>query len=73
MKTEIRYQGLGTFANFGFTLEYADDHILELRHEGKTVARFSEFGATEESIQSECALHLVKKHGWDGALWQPTK
>ena len=69
MVTEAQRQGLGTFVNFGFTLEHPDDHILELLHEGELVARFSQTGATETSLQAECSKHLVIKHGWDGTLW----
>jgi len=31
-------------------------------HQGELVARFSKTGATEESLQEECAAHLVEKH-----------
>lgn len=68
MTPEARSQALGTFASRGFTLELADDHLLELRHEGETVGFFSQTGATEQTIQAECARHLVVKHGWDGRL-----
>jgi hypothetical protein len=27
-------------------------------------------GATEGSLQHDCARHLVMKHGWDGCLWE---
>ncbi|MBA7468403.1 hypothetical protein ES707_03652 [subsurface metagenome] len=69
MTTETQRQGLGTFVNFEFTLKHPDDHILELLHEGELVARFSQAGATEHSLQEECAKHLVLKHGWDGCVW----
>ncbi len=49
-------------------LETPDDHVAVLPHQGERIAIFSQEGATEESIQAECALHLVKKHGWEGAL-----
>jgi len=58
MTTQAQIQGLGEFAQRGFTLEHPDDHIVELHHEGKFVARFSKLGATEESLQAECARHL---------------
>jgi len=67
MTTEVQVQGLGTFARWGFTLEH--DGALFLLHEGELVARFSQTGATEESLQAECARHLVIKHGWEGCLW----
>ncbi len=70
MTTETQIQGLGEFSRWGFTLEHPNDHVVELHHEGKFVAWFSQTGATEESIQAECARHLVMKHGWDGALWE---
>ena len=69
MPTEVQLQGVGNFANYGFTLEYPDDHVVVLLHQGQRVATSSQTGATEESIQAECARHLVMKHGWDGALW----
>ena len=52
-------EGLGEFSRWGFTLEYPDDHVVLLMHEGELVARFSQLGATEESLQEECARHLV--------------
>ncbi len=69
MTTQAQAQGLGQFAQWGFTLEHLGDHVVELHHEGKFVARFSQLGATEHSLQAECARHLVNKHGWDGCLW----
>lgn len=60
--------GLGAFAQRGFTLEHPDDHVVELIHEGELVARFSQSGATKESLQKECARHLVTEHGWDSCL-----
>jgi hypothetical protein len=68
--TQAQVQGLGEFSRWGFTLEHPDDHLLLLFHEGKLVARFSQLGATEESIQAECARHLATHHSWDGCLWQ---
>ncbi len=73
MTTEAQIQGLGQFARWGFTLEHPDDHILLLLHEGETVSRFSQTGASEKSLQRECALHLVKCHGWSGCLWSRKK
>ncbi len=70
MTTQAQAQGLGQFARWGFTLEPPTDHVVELQHQGELVARFSQTGATKESIQAECARHLVMKHGWDGALWE---
>jgi len=69
MTTQLQVQGLGEFARWGFTLEHPDDHIVELHHQGELIARFSQTGATEESLQAECSRHLVMKHGWDGCLW----
>jgi len=63
--TQAQTLGLGKFACWGFTLKHPDDHVVELRHEGKFVARFSQLGATEESLQAECTRHLVMKHGWE--------
>jgi len=70
MVTEAQIQVLGSFARWGFTLEQPDDHVVVLLHEGKLVARFSQTGATPESLQAECSKHLVIKHGWAGCLWQ---
>lgn len=69
MTTQVQIEGLGQFANFGFTLEHDGAMALFLHHEGERIARFSQTGATEESLQAECALHLTKCHGWDGCLW----
>lgn len=69
MTTQAQIQGLGEFVNRGFTLVYPDDHFLFLMHEGERVAVFSQTGATEGSLQYECARHLVMKHGWDCCLW----
>ncbi|MBA7577458.1 hypothetical protein ES708_19311 [subsurface metagenome] len=69
MTTQAQAQGLGQFARWGFTLEHPNDHVVELHHEGKFVAWFSQTGATEHSLQAECARHLVNNHGWDGCLW----
>ena len=69
MVTKVQVQGLGEFARYGFTLEHPDDHVLYLMHQGERVAVFSQTGATEESLQVECARHLAMKHGWDGCLW----
>ena len=70
MVTEVQVKGLGEFARRGFRLDHPDDHVLVLMHEEEMVARFSQTGATEESLQEECARHLVETHGWDGCLWQ---
>ena len=59
---------LGPFAERGFTLEPDGDDIVFLLHEGETIARFSQTGATERTIQAEAAIHLAKEHAWDGCL-----
>ena len=59
----------GEFGRWGFTLEYPNDHMLELRHQGEAIARFSQLDVTEQRLQGECARHLAMKHGWDGCLW----
>ncbi len=69
MTTQAQIQGLGEFAQRGFTLRHPDDHLLELLHEGELIASFSQTGTTEGGLQYECARHLVMKHGWDGLLW----
>jgi len=73
MTTQAQVQGLGTFVNFGFTLEHDGAMTVFLLHENEIIGRFSQTGATEESIQAECANHLVMKHGWDGCLWKEKK
>mgnify|MGYP001144910374 CR=1 FL=1 len=69
MTTQAKVRALGEFARWEFTLERPEDHIVELHHQGESVARFSQAEATEQSLQAECARHLVMKHGWDGCLW----
>ena len=58
MTTQAQVQGLGEFARFGFTLEPHGDDIVLLLHENKVVAQFSQTGATEQSLQADCAKHL---------------
>jgi len=70
MTTEVQVQGLGQFVNFEFTLQHVGDDELLLLHEGELVGRFYQIGATPESLQAECANHLVMKHGWNGCLWE---
>jgi len=67
--TEVQRNALGSFAELGFTVDHEGDETIRLVHEGVTVHRFSQLGATAESLQAECARHLVLKHHWDGALW----
>ncbi|GAI07478.1 unnamed protein product [marine sediment metagenome] len=66
MTTQTQIQGLGEFAWQGFTLQHPDDHVVVLLHEGEVIASFSQLGATEASLQEECAKHLIVKHDWDG-------
>ena len=73
MVTEAQVQGLGEFANYSFSLQCPDDHLILLLHEGEQVAILSQTGATEVSLQRECALHLVRHHGWEGCLWERKK
>jgi len=67
MIIRAQVQGLGEFARRGFVLEHPDDHIVELHHEGEFVARFSQAGATPESLQAACARHQVEKHSGTAA------
>ena len=62
MTTPAEIRGLGEFVRQGFTLVDPDDHLLLLMHEGEQIAVFSQTGATQESLQRECARHLTKKH-----------
>ena len=69
MTTQAQIRGLGEYVRMEFTLEHDGATAIFLLHEGNLVGRFSQTGATEESLQAECAAHLVKCHGWDGCLW----
>ena len=69
MATQAQIQGLREFARWEFTLERPEDLIVELHHQGELVARFSQAEATEQSLQAECARHLVIRHDWDSCLW----
>ncbi len=69
MATETQPTGLGKFTHWSFILEHDGAMTVFLLHEGELVGRFSQTGATEKSIQRECALHLTKCHGWEGRLW----
>ncbi len=62
MPTKAQVQGLGEFAQRGFTLEYPDDDRVILMHQGEQVAVFIQTGATEDSLQNECAKHLLMEH-----------
>jgi len=68
MTTQAQDRGLGAFARRGFSLEYEGNETIRLLHEGELLARFSQTGATEESLDVECTRHLIMKHGWDGCL-----
>ena len=67
MTTEVQRQGLGMFADLGFTLEHEGATTVCLLHEGELVARFSQTGANEESLQEECARHLMKEVKMDNS------
>ncbi|MBA7681557.1 hypothetical protein ES703_89897 [subsurface metagenome] len=69
MTTKAQIQGLGAYEQWGFTLEHLGCEVVLLLHEGERVARFSQTGATPESLQAECASHLALCHHWDGCLW----
>jgi len=69
MTTEAQVQILSEFARLGFTLEHDGCIAVFLLHDGELIARFSQLAATEQSLQAECARHLVIEHGWDGCLW----
>jgi len=70
MFTEAQIHALGEYSRRGFTLDHDGSIALLLLHEGELVARFSQVGVTPQSLQNECARHLVTKHGWDGCLWR---
>ena len=65
MTTKARVQGLGVYATKGFTLERADDDTIELYHEGEFIARFSQKGATPESLAKASLDHLTEQHPED--------
>lgn len=73
LTTEAQRQGLGSFAELGFTLEHEGNETVRLLHDGEFVTRFSQLGVTQERLQAECANHLAIKHGWGGALWPPKR
>ena len=62
MVTQAQIQGLGQFSHCGFTLEHPDDHVLFLMHKDEQISKFSQYGATSESLQEECARHLAESH-----------
>lgn len=68
MTTEAQIQGLGTFANFGFTLEHLDDHVVILLHKGELVGRFSQIGSQREK-PSKGVCSSLGKVPWNGCLW----
>lgn len=73
MVVNVTREVLGIYAERGFDLSEPDDHFLVLSHQGAEVVRFLQSGATQESIQAECARHLALRHGWDGCLYQAKK
>ncbi|MBA7659470.1 hypothetical protein ES703_67451 [subsurface metagenome] len=70
MTTEAQIQGLGQFAQWGFTLEHDGAIAVFLLHGGELIGRFSQTGATEECLQKECAKHLALYHQSNGCLWE---
>ena len=66
MVTKAQIDGLGIFSQRGFALYCPDDHVVALLHEGRSIALFSQTGATEESLQAECSKHLASLHEWEG-------
>ena len=47
-RTDI--EALGDFAQKGFTLEHDGDHIVYLMHQGESIARFSQTGASSREL-----------------------
>lgn len=68
MTTQAQTQGLGDFADRSFTLEHDGAIAVFLLHEGELIGRFYQTGASEKSLQKECALHLMKCHAWSGCF-----
>jgi len=60
--TEVNIQSLGELHRCGFSLEYPDDHMLFLLHDGLRIAVFNQTTVTPQSIRMECARHLREKH-----------
>ena len=50
---------LGDYYKSGFEIYCPDDHVILVVHEGEYIAVFSQTGARPETIQKECAGHLV--------------
>ena len=61
MTTQAQARGLGQFTRCGFTLEHDGAIGVFLIHKGELVARFSQTGANEKTLQAECARHLTIK------------
>jgi len=57
-KQDVLNAALGTYAGLGFNLLEPDDHILELSHLGKTLARFNQNRVTIEVIRESCQNYL---------------
>ena len=69
MTKQARLQGLGVYATLGFTLERIDDDTIELHHQGEFITRFSQKGATPESLAEVSLNHLKEKHPDDTKYW----
>jgi len=59
MIAEVLVASLGEFANYGFKLVEADDHILELYFKEKCIARFNQNKVTIATIQDGCKNYLA--------------
>ena len=71
MQAQIPF--LSEYVRWDFTLVHSDDHVVELYHQSKLVARFNQLGATKESLQVECARHLAIEHGCNGCIESTSK
>lgn len=56
---------LGTFKDYGFSLEEPDDHVLWLYFKDKLIATFNQTWVTEAIIQEGCRNFLVNKLNQD--------
>ena len=58
-KQSILNEALGEYADYGFSLEEPDDHVLELWFKDKRVAVYYQTTATFDIIKQGCRNFLV--------------
>ena len=57
-KEDYLKAALGEYYGLGFRLVEPDDHIIELYHLGKCIARYNSMKLTFETLQRECQNYL---------------